>query len=149
MLRYLTLLYLLTLQAFSSIPLQLSDDELADQSDHVFVAHVIGVDMIDGKGRVIKDDDAMTGPSFENVIRLKVQIDEVLVTNAKEPPKELYIPLDPFMHYRLGEVKKAHAGENPKFLLLLAGAKFAPPKPGVFRRDLKMKSFFVERVKTK
>ncbi len=144
--RYPTLLYLFTLQAVASVPLQMSDDQLAAKSDHVFVAHVIGVDMIDGKGREIKDEDAMTGPGLKNVIRLKVRIDRVLVTNAKETPKELYVPLDSFMHHRLGEVKEAHAGRNPKFLLLLAGGKFTPPQAGVFRRDLKEKSFFVERV---
>jgi hypothetical protein len=144
--RLLTLLYLLTLQAIASVPLQLSDDELAAKSDHVFVAHVVAVDMIDGKGRNVDDDDAKTGPGSENVIRLKVKIDEVLFTNAKESPKELYIPLDSFMHYRLKQVKEAHAGKNSKFLLLLAGDKFTPPQAGVFRRDLTKKAFFVEHV---
>ena len=149
MLRYLTLLCLLTLQAFASIPLQMTDAELAAKSDHLFVAHVIAVDMIDGKGRQITDTDAMTGPGLKNLIRLKVKIDQVLVTTAKEPPKELYIPLDPFMHYRFGEVKKAHTGDESKFLLLLAGDKFTPPQPGVFRRDLKLKSYFIKHVTTK
>ncbi len=147
--RYLTLLYLLTLQAIASLPLQMSDDQLAAKSDHVFVGQVVGVDMIDVKGREIKDDDAKTGPGSNYVIRLKVKNDEVLVTKAQETPKGLYIPLDSFMHYSLGQVKEVHAGKNPKILLLLAGHKFAPPQPGVFRRDLTKKSFFVERVRKK
>lgn len=144
--RYLILLYFFTWQAIASVPLQMSDDELAAKTDHVFVAHVVEVDMIDGKGRKVTDDDAKTGPGSENVIRLKVKIDEILVTNMKESPKVLYIPLDSFMHYSLGQIKKAHADKNPKFLLLLAGDEFTPPQAGVFQRDMTKKSFFVERV---
>ena len=146
--RYL-LLFLFTLHAHAGVPLNLSDKDLAAMTDHVLVAHVVGVDMVDGKGRQIKDDKAMTGPGLKHTIRLKVQIDKALVTNAKKVPKIIYIPLDSFMHYRLGQVMEAHADANKKFLILLAGEKFSPPMAGVFSREMKKKSYFVKRVKAK
>lgn len=142
----LPLLCLLQIIADASVPLKVSDEELADKSDHVFVAHVVGVDMIDAKGRQVTDKEAKTGPGLENTIRLKVQIDETLITNKEKVPKHLYIPLDSFMHYSLGQVIKAHSGKNPKFLLLLSGEKMLPPVAGIFRRSLESKDYFVRRV---
>lgn len=145
----LTFLVLFCSAVSASVPLRLSDKELAQKTDHVFVAHVVAVDMIDGRGRTITDGNASTGPLLGNTIRLKVHIDEILVTNADKVPEFMHIPLDSFMHYSLSQVKEAHAGEDPPFLLLLSGERFAPSAAGVFRRDLERKAWFVRRVRAK
>ena len=61
--RFILLLILSTFHASASVPLQLSDKQLASKTDHVFEAHVVGVDMIDDKGHQVTNDKAMTGPS--------------------------------------------------------------------------------------
>ena len=147
--RFILLLILSSFHASASVPLQLSDKQLASKTDHVFEAHVVGVDMIDDKGHQVTNDKAMTGPGLTNTIRLKVKIDKILVTNSKKVPEYIFVPLDSFMHYRLGQVKKAHEGKNPQGLFLLSGKQFSPPLAGVFRRPLEKKSYFVKHVKKK
>jgi len=144
----LTILFtILPLCSYSSTPLEVSMEELVKNSDHLLVGHVIGVDMIDGRGNEITDLDAMTGPGIDNLIRLIVKVDEV-VSSSRSIPSVVKVPLDPLMHYRFGLVKEVHSTEGEKFLLLLKGADLQPPFPGVFRRDLSEKTEIIELLKS-
>ena len=155
--------------AYSSLPIQVSLEELVENSDHLLIGHVIGVDMIDDKGEEITDPNARTGPGSKNLIRLIVKVDEVIVSNVKNVPDTLKIPLDPFMHYSLGQIKEAHSSEGEKFLLLLRkcpetalcspqsgracrgsakGSDFQPPFAGVFGRSLSEKNKIIELMKS-
>ena len=122
--------------AFASMPIPTTLEELAQCADHILVGHVVAVDMIDESGQPIEERDMRTGPGLKNAIRLHVTVDEVLVTNAKEVPKLLKVPLDPFMHYSLGQIKDAHAKSSEPFLVLLQGPSFQPIVPGAFLRNM-------------
>ncbi|HEU4888849.1 MAG TPA: hypothetical protein VFV49_13265 [Thermoanaerobaculia bacterium] len=122
--------------AFASLPIPTTLKELAQCADHILVGHVVAVDMIDGSGRQIEDKNARTGPGLKNTIRLHVTVDEVLVTNAGEVSKLLKVPLDPFMHYSLGQIEAAHAKPSEAFLVLLKGPSFLPIVPGAFLRSM-------------
>lgn len=139
-----TIMLILPLWASASLPLDVSTDELVKHSDHMLVGHVVNVDMIDGRGREIKDLEARTGPGSDNKIRLLIQVDEVIKTNAKSVPKTLKVPLDSFMHFKYGQIKKAHEGDTEKFLLLLKGPDFQPPFAGTFRRELAERERIIE-----
>jgi hypothetical protein len=134
--------------SFSSVPLEISLEEMAKNSDHLLVGHVIGVDMVDGQGNEITDLNAMTGPGIDNLIRLVIEVDEVVISPARSVPKVLKVPLDPFMHYKFGQVKEMHSAPGQKFLLLLNGDSFKPYLPGVFGRDLSEKSKVIELMKS-
>lgn len=147
--KILILFFVFSMGLAASVPLKPDDEQLAAKTDHVLIGRVIGVDMINDKGKQVTDDRAMTGPGSKNIIRLKIKIDETLVTNVPKVPALIHVALDPFMHYQLGQVKKVHTGKTPKTLILLSGKKFTAPVAGIFRRNLKQKSFFVNRVKKK
>ncbi len=127
------------LGAFASLPLQMSLAEMAAQADHVLVGHVVGVDMVDGNGLPVVDDRARTGPDLNNVIRLHVAVDETLITTAERVPKELVVPLDPLMHYSLGQIRSAHQNDATLRLLLLKGTDFSILKAGIFFLPLQEK----------
>lgn len=145
--KFFALLALTAGIATASIPLQVTDENLAAKVDHVFLARVVGVEMIDAKGKTIEDPKAMTGPGTGNTIRLAVEIDEVYQTTSPKPPETLKVPLDPMMHYRLGQVKEVHSGKPKPFLLLLTGPKFSPAFEGVFSRPVERKEYFVSQAK--
>lgn len=132
----LFLIALLPLSALCSLPLQMTLSDMATEADHVLVGHVVGVDMVSGSGRPITDGHAQTGPDSSNVIRLHVSIDETLTTTAAQVPEILVLPLDPLMHYSLGQIKSAHDADSTPRLLLLKGANFSAIRPGVFFRSL-------------
>lgn len=121
----------------ASVPIRTTIEELAKGADHILIGHVVGVDLIDGKGRQIADENAGTGPGLTNTIRLHIKVDEVLVTNArKKMPTVLKVPLDPFMHYSLGQIRSAHSGRSGKYLILLKGTSFQPVVAGAILRPL-------------
>lgn len=128
----LSLLAALPVCALASLPLQMSLAEMATEADHVLVGHVVDVDMIDGNGSPVTDDQARTGPGLNNVIRVHVIVDQTLVTPSEHVPKDLLLPLDPFMHYSLGQIKAAHLIDATPRLILLKGVNFSSMKPGVF-----------------
>ena len=144
--RILTLFLLLTLPLTASIPLQVSDKDLADKTDHLAKARVVGVIMRDGKGKEIKNPKAKTGPGLENVIYLKMIVDEVYFSTEKGVPKNLEVPLDSFMHYSLGQIQKVHSEKGQPVLLLLAGTDYQPPVAGIFRKPLDKKDWFLKRI---
>jgi hypothetical protein len=141
------LLAMIPLYSYSSSPLEVSMEELVKNSDHLLVGYVIGVDMIDGRGNEISDLEAMTGPGIDNLIRLLVKVDEVLLSYGAIP-SVVKIPLDPFMHYRFGDIKEAHSTEGEKFLLLLKGDNLQPPFPGVFSRGISEKEEIMRLMKS-
>lgn len=132
----LSLIAILPLTAFCSPALQMTLSDMAAEADHVLVGRVVGVDMVDGNGSLVVDSDARTGPAMTNVIRLRVSVDETLITSASQVPKVLLLPLDPLMHYSLGQIKSAHGTDSTPRLLLLKGASFSGIRPGVFFRPL-------------
>lgn len=129
----------ISLVALAGLPLQMSLDEMAAEADHVLVGHVVGVDMVDGNGHPVVDDRTRTGPGLNNIIRLHVAVDETLITNAERVPKELLVPLDPLLHYSLGQIRATHQHDTTSRLLLLKGAEFSSLKPGIFFLPLQKK----------
>jgi len=127
--------------AFAAPSKDISMEEMASQADHIFVGVVTGADMIDGSGSQVMDEKAMTGPGQNHTIRLQIQIDKVLVSNAKKPPKVVMVPLDPSVPFSLGQIKSAHATHhNDPFLVLLKGPQFEPIRPGRFGQPLSSKA---------
>src|SRR5690606_21293673 len=63
--------------------------EMVREADHVVVATVTVVDMVDGKGRPVVDRDARTGPGLDNQIRFHLAVSEVLRTDNLQLPKTL------------------------------------------------------------
>ncbi len=118
------------------MPLQATLEEMAQSADHVLIGSVVGVDMLDSDGRPLTGDNERTGPGLGNVIRLIIEVQTVLVSSAADVPKEIRVPLDPMMHYSLGQIRKAHNEPSESFLLLLKGPSFAPILPGVFGRPM-------------
>ncbi|CAD1786721.1 hypothetical protein GGR74_003293 [Xanthomonas arboricola] len=121
--------------SFAGVPFEATLEEMAQGADHILIGRVTGVDMIDGRGRPIRDRKAMTGPGLKNTIRLLVAVDEVLITNAASVPKVLAVPLASHLHYNLGQITDAHAGDTTARLALLQ-KNFVGIKPGVFMRPV-------------
>lgn len=117
--------------ALATLPLRMPLGDMVGHADHILIGRVNGVDMVDDGGRMISDLKASTGPCQDKVIRLRVEVDDVLVTDAKRVPKVLFIPLDRLMHFSLGQVQEAHKGDRAKRLVLLKGTAFRPVAPGV------------------
>ena len=136
--RYLAALFvsLFTIAAFASFPREATLKELASGSDHILAGHVIGVDMVDGNGKEITDDEAMTGPGLQTRIRLIIKVDEVFFSTTKVVPETIRVPLDPMMHFSLGHIKEAYPKPSNSRLLILQGESFEPVVPGVLFRDL-------------
>ncbi len=133
----LVMVLLLPMLAKASFPLEATLAQMVQGADHILTGTVVGVDMIDKDGKILSDPRAMTGPGLKNVIRLHVRVNKVLVTNAASVPPLLKIPLDPFMHYSLGQVKAEEDRTQTPMLLLLKGPSFEPIVAGVFARPLR------------
>lgn len=116
----------------ASVPLAATLEDLVRGADHILVGRVVVVDMVDALGRLIADEAQGTGPGLGNTIRLHIAVDEVLITNAEDVPVLLKVPLDSFMHYRLGQVRSAHADSPVSILVLLKGHDFSPVIAGRF-----------------
>lgn len=79
---------------------------MAQEADHILIGRVTGVDMIDGNGKPVEDREARTGPGRENIIRILITVDEVLVTNASDVPSVIRVPLASHLHYSLGQISE-------------------------------------------
>ncbi len=136
--KYVTvlLLCLVSAAAVATLPLNATLEQLASESDHILAGHVIGVDMIDANGKEIQDKEAMTGPGIRATIRLIIKVDQVFFSSAKVVPDVIWVPLDPMMHFRLGQIKQAHREPSSSMLVILKGGSFEPVVPGVFLREL-------------
>ena len=122
--------------AMAGFPFEATLEEMAQQADHVLVGRVAGVDMVDGRGKPVTDTEARTGPSLDNTIRLLIQVDQVLASNAAKVPDVIPVPLASHLHYTLGQIQEAHQGDEAVRLVLLKGSDFVGIKPGVFLRPL-------------
>ncbi len=132
----ITLLTLSPAAAMAGLPFEATLEEMAAGADHILVGRVTGVDMIDGAGKQITDPEARTGPGSRNQIRLRIAVDEVLLTNASRVPPHVHVPLASHLHYSLGQIQEAHATPSEPRLVLLQGPRFEGIKPGVFMRPL-------------
>ena len=128
----IVLLLLASPVAIASLPLEASLRDLACGADHVFVGRVVGVDMVNGRGKVIRDPDARTGPGLTNTIRLEIETLERIDSTMAVLPTMIKVPLDPFMHYRLGQVKDVHSKPSEPALVFLKGRQFEPIIAGRF-----------------
>lgn len=115
-------------EAGASVPIEMNIEELACRTDHVLMARVVDVELINSKGHVQKSGD--TGPGLGHTIRLILEVDEVVESNAAEVPQRLKFPLDSFVHYSVEQVRRVHEDDNAEYLVLLAGDRFQPLVPG-------------------
>ncbi len=131
-----------TVQA--SVPLEATLGDLACGADHIFVGRVVGVDMVNANGRQVRSPDAMTGPGMNRTIRLEVEVLERVESTEAALPASVRVPLDPFMHYSLGQVRAAHAEPSSARLVFLRGADFQPVIAGRFFWSLEAKEEALE-----
>ena len=118
--------------AGASVPLPASLHELACGADHFLVGRVIGVDMIDGKGRSVRNKGAHTGPGLKNTIRLRIEVLEVIESTDSKPPPFVEVALDPMMHFSLGQIQSAYAEPSESLLVFLRGSSFQAVIAGRF-----------------
>lgn len=108
-------------------------DEIVLDADHVLSGRIVRVDMVDPLGRQVHDRNARTGPGLTNTIRFLVEVDEVLFTTCKRPPRRVLVPLWRAWHYTLGTMQDQLTGSSGLFLL--KGADFQPAYPQDFQRS--------------
>jgi hypothetical protein len=120
----------LGVHATSVLPRSLAD--LVKESDHVFIATVVKVDMVNSNGEEVKDKKAMTGPGLENEIRFHLDVKEVIFTKSDKSPKKVLVPLWQAWHYQLGEIQDTVTGNTSIFLL--KGNNYNPVYPADFQR---------------
>lgn len=113
------------------------EDIVAD-SDHVVLARVVAVDMVNAFGMRIEDPDARSGPGSRNRIRFHLEVREVLFTACRREPRNIVVPLWSAWHYRLGQMRDQVTGSDGVFLL--KGAGFEPAYPAGFQRSLDERS---------
>lgn len=116
----------------ASLPLEASLSDLACGADHVFVGRVVGVDMVNSRGKAVRNPEARTGPGQTNTIRLEIEVLERIDSTEAALPKTIKVPLDPFMHYSLGQVQSAHSATSAPSLVFLRGSGFEPIIAGRF-----------------
>ena len=112
-------------------------EEMVREADHVVVAKIVGVDMVDGRGRPLTDRDARTGPGLPNQMRFTLEVQEVLFARTMPPPRMLRVPLWQAWHYQLGSMQDGLTGDTGIFLL--KGDAYEPVYPAGFQRPLEEK----------
>ena len=122
--------------AMAGIPFEATLEEMSQQADHVLIGRVVGVDMVDDRGKPVVDPESRTGPGLNNTIRLLIRVDQVLASNVSKVPDVLPVPLATHLHYTLGQIQEAHAADEDVYLVLLKGPDFVGIKPGVFLRPI-------------
>jgi hypothetical protein len=113
-------------------------EEMVREADHVVVAKIVGVDMVDGRGRPLTDRDARTGPGLPNQMRFNLEVQEVLFARTTKPSRTLRVPLWQAWHYILGNMQDKLTGATGIFLL--KGDAYEPVYPAGFQRPLKEKA---------
>lgn len=114
--------------ATSIVPMTL--DELLARTDHVLLATITAVDMVDGQGRPVTDPHARTGPGMPNRIRYHLRVDRTVVSDAAKAPATLLVPEWPMWHYTLGSVQESATGQQRVFFL--RGPAFVPADSAQF-----------------
>lgn len=108
-------------------------EQLVKESDHIIVANVVKVDMVNGKGEKVKEKTAMTGPGLDNEIRFHLDVKEIIYTKSKKFPTKVLVPLWKAWHYQLGEIQSIVTG-NTSIFLLKDG--YIPAYPQNFQRSI-------------
>ena len=108
---------------------------LVKRADHVVVARIVKVDMVDADGGSVADLEARTGPGAGNTIRLHVDTDPGGILKAgKTPiPTRLVVSDWPMWHRSLGDMKER---EGTDVVLLLRGDDFSAVSEPEFIRDI-------------
>ena len=109
-------------------------EEMVREADHIVVAKIVSVDMVDGRGRPIHDREARTGPGLLNRMRLNLDVQEVLSAGKELPSRKLRVPLWSMWHYSLGTMQDDLTGTTGIFLL--KGDNYEPVYPAGFQRPL-------------
>lgn len=109
-------------------------EEMLQDSDHVLVATVTQVDMVDAQGRQVSDPEARTGPASRNQIRFHLDVKHTLFTTARPPAQKVVVPLWQAWIYSLGQIRQAVEGNTSIFLL--KGDHFEPAYPRDFERPV-------------
>ncbi len=120
--------------------------ELVSESDHIIIAKVTKVQMVDENENEVTDPKGRTGPGLDNEILLHVTITKegILKTNNDNPPEKLVIPLWKMWHFSLGQWKKE---EGTTSIFLLKGDDFQSVYPMAFIRQLSEKREIVRLLK--
>jgi len=92
---------------------------LVFDADHILIATVEKVDMVDAKGNQVTNDSARTGPGSENKLRLHVTLTSkgLITSQAGKIPDTIVIPLWQEWHDTLSNRKKESEGKIFIFLL--------------------------------
>ena len=117
----------------TSVP-EKSLEMMVREADHVIVATVIEVDMVDGLGRPVTQPKARTGPGLKNQMRFRLSVEEVLSTRGAKLPRRIVVPLWQMWHYSLGTMQTEVTGTRGIFLL--KGKDFQPVHHAGFQRSL-------------
>lgn len=102
----------------------ISLDALLAKTDHVLLATVTAVDMVDGHGKPVTDPQARTGPGSPNRIRYLVHVDRIVASEAADVPATLVVPEWPMWHYSLEQIQ--HGATGTQRVLFLRGPDFQP-----------------------
>lgn len=121
-------------------------EEMVREADHVVVAKIVSVDMVDGRGRPLTQRNARTGPGLPNQMRFNLEVQEVLFARTKPPPRTLRVPLWQMWHYSLGTMQDDLTGATGIFLL--KGDAYEPVYPAGFQRDLEERAEIVRLLGT-
>ncbi|WP_141455128.1 hypothetical protein [Pseudoxanthomonas sp. z9] len=121
-----------TVSATSVVPKPLV--EMVREADHVVVATITRVDMVDGKGRLLTDPESRTGPGSANQMRLHLDVQEVISTRLPPVSRKIQVPLWRMWHYQLGSMQGQLTGQRGIFLL--TGRDYQPVYPADFQRSL-------------
>jgi hypothetical protein len=113
-------------------------EELVAAADHIFVARIEKVDMVDRQGRELFE--GQTGPGRGNTIRfhLTVQKGAVLKTNSQTVPDHVLLPLWQAWHYSLATQRRIFEGQT--YIFLLKGEDYKWVYPAGFNRPLSEKA---------
>lgn len=120
-------------------------EEMVREADHVVVAKVASVDMVDGQGKPINDRDARTGPGATNQMHFNLEVTEVLFSRKPMVPRTLRVPLWQMWHYSLGTMQDDVTGSEGIFLL--KGDAYEPVYPAGFQRNLKERVEILQMLK--
>lgn len=113
--------------------------ELVRDSDHIVIATVSKVDMIDGKGKQLDDVKSRTGPGLQNQIRLHLAVHELIYTRSTtQLPPVIVMGLWQMWHYTLGHIR--NATHDTTSIFLLKGDDFQPAYPAYFQRRVSERS---------
>jgi hypothetical protein len=140
---------LLVFTAFATSVPPRSLAQLVADSEHIIIAKITLVDMVDEKGQQVTNPTARTGPGLSHTIRLNatVQTNGVLLSNSKHMPQTLVIPLWPWWHHTLGQIKDIEEGQTR--ILLLKGSDFNLAYPASCSRPISERSQIEELIKSK